>query len=316
MTHAFAQEAAARLEQEESRDALERVCVVERRWGTGEETRIAPLREHHNRITFDIAVRTTSGWHQLIAKVYTEDRADLFQAMRAVARAGFGPEAEFSIPQAFAYLPALRVRLEEKVDGPSVNDLIETGRPDEWITAAERCGEWLGRFHRAAPRPENGRDLVAKLAHNRDAVTHMPSLRSKAKALLARLEALVPLAAPVMRCAGHGSYIPNHVILSGPRTIVIDLDDYDAADPSRDVAWFLVSLQRRAIQRLDSPHALDDAAQAFLGAYRASGPRGALDNLPLYRALMCLSRARRDLYKHCPALAAFMLDQALQLVSV
>jgi aminoglycoside phosphotransferase (APT) family kinase protein len=140
-----------------------------------------------------------------------------------------------------------------------------------------------------------------------------PGLRDKAQALLARLEEAVPRAAAVPRCAGHGSYIPDHVILSGGRTVVIDLDEYDAADPSRDVAWFVVSLQRRAFQLIGSRDALDSAVQAFLQAYVASGPEGALANLPLYRALMYLSRARRDLYKQLPQLAEFMLDHALQL---
>jgi hypothetical protein len=302
------------LARDECRQEIERLSVLEWRWGVPEETRIELLRAHRNRSTFDIAVRTGSVWHRLIGKVYTEDRLDVFQAMRAVAAAGFGGDAEFSIPQPFAYLPALGVRLEEKVEGPSVNDVIRTGGPADWTTAAERCGGWLVRFHRAAPRPEHGRDLAAKLAHNREATTRMSSLRHKAEALLARLETLVPLAATVPRCAGHGSYIPEHVILSGGRTAVIDLDDYDAADPSRDVAWFLVSLQRRVICAAGSPHAFNDSAAAFLQAYEASGPPGALANLPLYCALMYMGRARRDLYKGKSDLAEVMLDQALSLV--
>jgi Phosphotransferase enzyme family len=307
--------ATAALARDECRREIERLCVFEWHWGVPEETRIELLRAHQNRSTFDIAVRTGSAWHELIGKVYTEDRADVFQTMCAVARAGFGPEAECSIPQPFAYLPTLGVRLEERVEGPSVDEVIRTGGPAAWTTAAARCGTWLGRFHRAAPRPEYGHDLAAKLAHNREATTRMPSLRHKAEALLARLEDLLPLAAAVPRCAGHGSYIPDHVILSGGRTTVIDLDDYDAADPSRDVAWFWVSLQRRVIRVAGFAHASDDAAAAFLRAYEASGPPAALANLALYRALMYLSRARRDLYKGKSDLAELMLDQALSLVS-
>jgi len=307
--------ATAALTQDECRHEIERLSVLEWQWGVPEETRIDLLRAHHNRSTFEIAVRTAGTWHRLIGKVYTENRADVFHVMRAVAGAGFGRDAEFSIPQPFAYLPALGVRLEERVDGPSVNDVIRAGGPADWTAAAERCGEWLGRFHRAAPKPEHGHDLAAKLAHNREATTRMPSLRHKAEALLARLEDAVPRAASVPRCAGHGSFIPDHVILSGRRTVVIDLDDYDAADPSRDVAWFLVSLQRRVICVAGSPNAFDDSAAAFLHAYEASGPLAALANLPLYRALMYLSRARRDLYKGKSELAERMLDQAMRLVS-
>src|SRR6266516_2296118 len=98
-------------------------------------------------------------------------------------------------------------------------------------------------------------------------------------------------------------------------TVAIDLDEHDTADPSQDVAAFLVALQRRAIKLLAARHALDSAADAFVEAYTASGPPGALVNLPLYHALVYLGRARRDLSNRMPELAEFMLDQALRLVS-
>ena len=123
------------------------------------------------------------------------------------------------------------------------------------------------------------------------------------------------MAAAVPRCAGHGSFIPDHVILSGQRTVVIDLDEHDTADPSRDVAAFLVALQRRAIKLLAARHALDSAADALVEAYITSGPPGALANLRLYRALACLSWARRDLHKQNPELAEFMVDEGLRLMS-
>ena len=196
-----------------------------------------------------------------------------------------------------------------------MTDVIRTGRSADWTAAAERCGEWLGRFHRAARRPERGHDLAAKLAHHRQATARMARLRQKAEAVIAQLEEAVALAPVVVRCAGHGRYIPDHVLFSGRRTVVIDLDEHDAADPSRDVAGFLVALQRRAIQLLGDRHALDSAADAFVAAYTASGPPRALANLRLHRALACLSLARRDLDKQTPDLAEFMLDEALRLMS-
>src|SRR5439155_8295652 len=90
-------------------------------------------------------------------------------------------------------------------------------------------------------------------------------------------------------CAGHGRYNPDHILFSGRRTVVIDLDEHDAADPSRDVAGFLVALQRRAIQLLGDRHALVPTADAFVEAYTATAPPGALANLWLYRALASLS---------------------------
>src|SRR5205814_6856632 len=54
----------------------------------------------------------------------------------------------------------------------------------------------------------------------------------------------LPISIPDLRaiesCAGHGSYIPEHVIFSGWRTATIDLDEYDVGDPGRDIAWFIL----------------------------------------------------------------------------
>ena len=98
-------------------------------------------------------------------------------------------------------------------------------------------------------------------------------------------------------------------------TVVIDLDEHDTADPSRDVAAFLVALQRRAIKLLAARHALDSAADAFVEAYTTSGLPGAQANLRPYRALACLRRARRDLHKQNPELAEFIVDEALRVMS-
>lgn len=315
MTLTIAQDLVAPLEREEFREAVERLCVSEWHWGAVAEVQIEPIRAHRQRCTVAITLKTQRGRQVLIGKVYSGDRSDVFRLMRGLCQDGFGPEAACSIPRPLAWLPVQRVRLEEKVDGPSVREVIPTGGPADWTAAAARSGEWLGRFHRTAPKPENGRDLAAKLAHNGEATTCMTKLRHKAELLLAQLEEAAPHAAAVPRCAGHGSYLPEHVFLSDRRTVVIDLDEHDAADPSRDVAWFLVALQRRAIQLLGSRHALDGAADGFVEAYSAAGPPGALANLRLYRALTCLSRARRDLYRQAPDLAEFMVDEALRLMA-
>src|SRR5438270_13710131 len=95
-------------------------------------------------------MRTEGGWHSVIAKVYKMDRPDIFEAMAALSRAGFGTEAEFSIPQPFIYLSSLGIRLEEMLQGPSAKEIFLNGSPHERLVAAERCGQWLGRFHRTA----------------------------------------------------------------------------------------------------------------------------------------------------------------------
>ena len=83
----------------------------------------------------------------------------------------------------------------------------------------------------------------------------------------------------------------------------------------RDVAWFVVSVQRLALTQLGSLKALDDVVQRFLDAYKHSSAPGAARHLTFYRMLECLHRARRDLVKRIPpvpAWAEIMLDEGLR----
>jgi len=310
---------AAVLAQEEFHKEVDRLCVSERRWGTRREMRARALKWHGDRCTFEIAVRTESGWHHVIGKVYKTDRSDVFQAMEVLRRAGFSEDAEFSIPQPLVYLSSLGVRLEEKVRGPSAKDLFLNGGPHEHIAAAERCGRWLARFHAVSPRLGNVADLGAEFVRYRywtDRVTDFGEpLASKSERLFEELNTAAPTLAAIEGCGGHGSYIPEHVILSGSRTAAIDLDEYDVGDPSRDVAWFVVSLQRLALRYLGSLHALDSAAQQFLSMYVASGREDAIVNFPFYRALECLHGAKRDIVGQTPPApdrAEIMLDEGLR----
>ena len=310
---------AAVLDQGEFRSELDRLCVSEWHWGAPQAVRTQPLKWHRERGTFEIAVETETGWHGVIGKVYDVDRAGVFRTMEAIWRAGFGPEAEFSIPQPFVYLPSVRVLLEEKVQGPSAKESLLNGTPHERIAAAERAGQWLARFHTAAPRLGDAMDIRGKFSRFQQWTDRIMSfgqpLADKGARLFRELEAAAPAPGTVEYCAGHGSYIPEHVFLSGRRTAVIDLDEHDIADPGRDIAWFVVSLQRLALVHLGAFHALDGPARHFLESYLSAGSGGVTAHYPFYRALECLHRARRDLCKRVPPVrkwAEIMLDEGLR----
>src|SRR5437867_8414420 len=81
-------------------------------WGQLRDLRVQMLKSsHQNRCTVEILLRTKRARHTLIGKVYTQDRWDVYEAMEAICRAGFAPEAEFSIPQPLAFLPGLNLLL-------------------------------------------------------------------------------------------------------------------------------------------------------------------------------------------------------------
>src|SRR2546430_5372130 len=191
------------------RDALDRLCAAEWRRGTGQAVRARALKWHGDRCTFEIALRTEEGWHSVIGKVYTGHRSDVFWAMQALGQAGFGPEADFSIARPFVYLASLGVRLEEKVQGPSAKEIFLNGGPDLHLAAAERCGQWLARFHRTAPPLGHVADLAAEFSRYRywtDLIARLGEpLAAKAERLFRRLEAVAPASGTIADCLGHGS---------------------------------------------------------------------------------------------------------------
>ncbi len=311
---------AAVLSDAEFRTELERLAGGEWGWGTPREVHLRPLKWHRVRCTFEIRVRTERGWHAIIGKVFATAQPLALPAMQAIREAGFAGDAEFSIPQPLAYFPSLHVLLEEKIEGPSARDLLLGRRPAEGCLAARRCGEWLARFQAAAPQQGPAADLRAELRHCGrwiDTITTFGEpLAGASKRLLERLESAPPDDVPPS--ASHGSYIPEHVLLSGGRTVTIDLDECSVADPGCDVAWFLVSLQRLALAELGSLQALDTIAGQFLGAYEAAGGRAAAGHVAYYRAVQCLHRARRDVVKRVPPVpqwALLMLAEGMRVVS-
>ncbi len=267
--------------------------------GVIEDIRFQLLKHHPGkRCTFEISLRTVRTRACLIGKVYAEDRSDVYRAMDEIMRAGFGPGEELSIPQPIAYFPALRLLLQEKVEGPRAKQIFLTGDERDRVEAAKRCARWLAKFHAIAPR--SGR--VFDLTKHMNAVERWSQtiarlgepFPSHARKLFRRLEEGAASANGRELCAGHGSYNCNQIILTKDRTITFDWDGHDVADPSRDVARFLVALQRLAFKYLGSIRALDAVAEVFLKTYQALNPVEISATLSLYRGLTCLRLAKYE----------------------
>ena len=69
------------------------------------------------RCVVEITLTTTEGVLCLIGKTYAKDRSDVYQLMKEISKAGFGPCEGLSIPQPTAYLQSLQLLLQEKVEG-------------------------------------------------------------------------------------------------------------------------------------------------------------------------------------------------------
>src|SRR5207248_10748658 len=76
--------------------------------------------------------------------------------MDALRKAGFGPDDGFSIPQPLAYLPALRLLVQEHVHGAAAKAIfVADGERRSGLSstvAAERSALWLARFQATAPQ--------------------------------------------------------------------------------------------------------------------------------------------------------------------
>ena len=266
-------------------------------WGVPREIRVELLRWHAaDRCTLEIAFRAASGWDRVIGKVYAADRPDVYQVMEGLERAGFGPEAEFSIPRPIGYLPSLRLLLQEKVEGMSAQKTFKLGDDRERAAAAERCARWLARFHTVAPPVGRVTDVEELLRRSerkwRFMMEEGGSWTAKSEQLFERLQTARSALAAVPMCAGHGDYAHNQVIFVEGRTVTWDWDVYDIADPTRDVASFIVTLERMALKSCGSVRALDGAAEVFLKTYLdARGQAPVAAHLPFYKAAYCLWEA-------------------------
>ena len=264
------------------------------------DVQVRVLRFHRGRrCTLELVVRTAGGVRLLVGKVYAEDGLPVYQAMVRISRGGFGPKAEFSIPEPLVFLPAMQFVLQEKVEGASAERLFLTGKERDCILAAERSARWLARFHAVAPKagpvfyPNNYLTALQRWSC-RIAELGEPLAR-KARRLFHRLELAASSLGPIEMCPGHGDFKPPHVILGNGRTTTCDWDRFDVADPWRDVARFVVALERLALRHFGSMRALDAAANSFLKTYSATGRLGINLHLPFHMAATCVQFAKYDI---------------------
>jgi aminoglycoside phosphotransferase (APT) family kinase protein len=288
-----------------------------------EEIEVRVLRHHAGqRCTLDIGLRTQSGWQFLIGKVYRGDRSEFFRSMEEVQQAGFGPHEEYSIPEPLAYVPSLRLILQEKVAGPVAEEIFLTGDEVDRAAAAKRSALWLARFHARAPRkglvstPDDYLNSKRMRKCGAEIAKLDESFARKADRLHQLLEGAASSLKAMGLCAGHGAFRADHVILCQGRTVIFDFDTQDVTDPARDVARFLVALRRLALD-LGSIRAMDEPYDVFLKTYLAVGQPGVERNLRVFEGAAYFKRAKRLLARQAPRWrenTEAMLDEGIRVL--
>ena len=275
------------------------------------------------RCVVEITLVTREGVLCLIGKAYAKDRSDVYQVMEEISRAGFGPCEGLSIPEPAAYLQALQLLLQEKVEGRPATESFLSNNECERMAAAERCARWLAKFHALAYRVGASVHLGSHLLSIERWYCRLDSLGEpfahKARELFRRLEGAASGLQPTEMCTIHGDYSHHQVIFARGRTVTCDWDSYRLADSSRDVARFIVSLQRLALSSLGSIRALDSAAEVFLNTYVAIHRLDLMKRLAFQKAAVCLEHAKHDVHKQAQGWrerAEKTLDQGLRVLEV
>ena len=272
-----------------------------------------------SRYTFEITATTDHGWHNLIGKVFSRESFNVFDAMRRIWRVGLDKDSEFAVPEPLAYVPSLRLLLQEKAIGKHPKEVFLAGSPAERAEAAERCAHWLMWFQILAPKQGKIMKVRRLLRRSerrlRQIVDAKVPIASKAEELFQRLLVVSSMLEGNNWCAGHGDYSHYQILFSGKRTVTFDWDGYDTADPCRDAARFVVSLERLALRELKSIRDLNVATRTFLNSYLiAKHPRFAT-RLGFYKAALYLQSAKRDVASRATGSlerARTMLDKGLR----
>jgi aminoglycoside phosphotransferase (APT) family kinase protein len=294
-------------------------------WQNGDPTdiQVRMLRHHPGkRCVLEIRLRTTNGPVGLIGKAYARDRSDVYNLMQEIRAAGMGRAAEYSIPQAAAYLQPLQLLIQEKVEGQPATGLFLINDEAKRECAAVNCGRWLAKFHSVAPRLAAGLRLGMRPLAIDQWYRRLESLgepfASKAGVLFRQLEIASTLQV-ADTCITHGDFTHHQLILGQKCTVTVDWDNYAMADPTRDVARFMVGLKRLALRSLGSIRALDEAAGIFLSAYAAALRPPETANLVFQKAAICLEHAKHDVHKRIGGWrqrAEATLDEGLRTIEV
>ncbi len=227
---------------------------------------------------------------QAVGKVFRDERGERLLALQErLYRHGFGPDAPdgIDVPQPLAYIPEMRMLLQARVPGETLDALALRGGVGP---QAARAGQALAKLHssRAFALPSgNGHgaprdavqlkpyaladelrgleDYTARLAQDRpDALPAVQALRA------ALLDWAATLPAPPVTTPLHRDFYYSQVLYDGPHLHLIDFDLLAQGDPAIDVANFSAHLAYLGLEQTGDVRRLAGEAARFLAAYCAA----------------------------------------------
>ncbi len=216
----------------------------------------------------------------VIGKVFKDERGlRLFRLQERLWRGGFGPDAPdlIHVSQPLAYIPEMRMLLQERAAGDTLNELVaEAGNIRLYV---RRSAEGLAKLHESAlatAEPDEeplGQYLLANEAENLNHFTKdLIEARPQSEEIVVRLRDALHCWAgqlPALATATpvHRDFYYSQVLFDGPHLTIIDFDLLALGDPAIDVANFLAHLFFMGLDRLNHLDALAREAGLFLETY-------------------------------------------------
>jgi len=190
--------------------------------------------------------------------------ARAFRVVRALRAAGLDGRDGVEVPRALGVVLDLHMWLQEKVPGETAWAGLAA---DHGETLARRIAGALHRLHTAPVEPPRAHGMAEELRILEERLRSVAELEPAWAARLERLLDACRLRAaglPASRSWGiHRDFYPDHVIVSGGRLALVDLDLYSAGDPALDAGNFRAHLAERALRVSGDPRALADSEAAF-----------------------------------------------------
>ncbi|MCA9995473.1 MAG: glycosyltransferase [Anaerolineales bacterium] len=218
---------------------------------------------------------------EIIGKVFRDERGQrLFALQDALWRNGFGPRAtdNIHVPRVLAYIPKMRMLVQEKAAGRTLNELVDTTHLNPFMPAS---AEGLAKLHNSqlptllakqgsfTLKPYTLADeLVVLRPYEATVVAERPFTRALMSQLRQQLEQWAgALAEPETAVAVHRDFYYSQLLFDGLRLTLIDFDLLALGDPAIDVANFVAHLHFMGLDHLGDFDALADDAELFKESY-------------------------------------------------
>lgn len=219
--------------------------------------------------------------HEIFGKVFRDERGQrLFALQDALWHNGFGPHTtdNIHVPRVLAYIPKMRMLVQEKAPGRTLNELVDTTHLNPFMPAS---AEGLAKLHNShlptllakqgtfALKPYTLADELAALQpYEATVVAERPFTRAIMSQLRQQLEQWAEtLVEPETAVAIHRDFYYSQLLFDGLRLTLIDFDLLALGDPAIDVANFVAHMHFMGLDHLGDFDALTEDAELFKESY-------------------------------------------------